>query len=307
MYNYVGDKMIIGSHVSFDAKQLLTSAKQAVSYGANTFMFYTGAPQNTIRKDIDKNLTIEAKKYMDANGIDIKNVICHAPYIINLANKEKADSWNFSISFLKNEISRITKMGIDYIVVHPGNSLNLDRMEALSNIAIAINHIIDKDTVPMILLETMAGKGTECGINLYELKYMLEHINMKDKVGICLDTCHLNDSGINLAQFDDYLADFDQEIGLDKIKCIHVNDSKNAIGSHKDRHANLGYGTIGFDNLINVLYHPLLKKVPKILETPWVGEYPPYKLEIEMIKNKKFNPNLEKDLEILYRDKQTVK
>ena len=127
--------MIIGSHVNFGSEQLLGSAKQAVSFGANTFMFYTGAPQNTIRKDIKDDLTDEAIKYMKENNIDINNVICHAPYIINLANKEKEDSWNFSISFLKNEINRITKMGINYIVVHPGNALKIDRMEALNNIA----------------------------------------------------------------------------------------------------------------------------------------------------------------------------
>ena len=293
--------MIIGSHVNFGAKQLLGSAQTAVSYGANTFMFYTGAPQNTIRKSIDANLTKEAQEYMKYHDIDINNVICHAPYIINLANREKEDSWNFSISFLKNEINRITEMGINYIVVHPGNALKLDRMTALHNIAEAINLILTPETKPMILLETMAGKGTECGINLYELKVMLDNITLKDKVGICLDTCHLNDSGIDIAKFDDYLKEFSESIGLEKIKCIHINDSKNPIGSHKDRHANLGYGTIGFDNLINVLYNSKLKDVPKILETPWILKYPQYKLEIDMIKSKKFNPNLENDLKELYK------
>ena len=293
--------MIIGSHVNFGSKQLLGSAEMAVSFGANTFMFYTGAPQNTVRKDIDETLTKEAKEYMEHHGIDINNVICHAPYIINLANKEKEDSWNFSISFLKNEINRITKMGINYIVVHPGNALKLDRMEALHNIAEAINNIITPETKPMILLETMAGKGSECGINMYELKEILDNIDLKDKVGICLDTCHLNDSGIDISKFDEYLKEFDNYIGLEKVKCVHVNDSKNVMGSHKDRHANLGYGTIGFDNLINVIYNPKLKDVPKILETPWIGEYPPYKLEIDMIKNKKFNPNLEQELMDLYK------
>ena len=171
--------MIIGSHVNFGSKQLLGSAEMAVSFGANTFMFYTGAPQNTVRKDIDETLTKEAKEYMEHHGIDINNVICHAPYIINLANKEKEDSWNFSISFLKNEINRITQMGINYIVVHPGNALKLDRMEALHNIAEAINNIITPETKPMILLETMAGKGSECGINMYELKEILD-IKLKD-------------------------------------------------------------------------------------------------------------------------------
>ena len=291
--------MIIGSHVSFGADQLLGSAKQAKSYGANTFMFYTGAPQNTIRKEIDDNKIQEALKYMQENNIDINNVICHAPYIINLANRENEVSWNFSCSFLKNEILRITKMGVNYIVVHPGNSLKMDREVALDNIASAINLIIDENTKPMILLETMAGKGTECGKSMEELKTILDKIILKDKVGICLDTCHLNDSGVDISKFNTYLDEFNEKIGLDKIKCIHINDSKNEIGTHKDRHANIGYGTIGFDNLINVLYNEKLKNVPKILETPYIEEYPPYKLEIEMILTKKFNPNLYEDVKTI--------
>ena len=291
--------MIIGSHVSFGSDQLLGSAKQAVSYGANTFMFYTGAPQNTIRKEIDDNKTNEAKEYMKQNNIDINNVICHAPYIINLANRENEASWNFSCSFLKNEITRITKMGVNYIVVHPGNSLKMDREVALDNIASAINLIIDENTKPMILLETMAGKGTECGKTIEELKTILDKIILKDKVGICLDTCHLNDSGVDISKIDDYLNDFDNLIGINKIKCIHVNDSKNEIASKKDRHANIGYGTIGFNNLINVLYNEKLKDVPKILETPYIDEYPPYKLEIEMILTKRFNPYLYEDVKTI--------
>ena len=294
--------MIIGSHVSFGKDQLLASAQAAVSFGANTFMFYTGAPQNTIRAELKRDITEKAWEYMKENNIDINNVICHAPYIINLANKEKIESWNFSISFLKNEIKRITEMGVNYIVVHPGNALKLDREEALANIALALNFIIDEDTKPMILLETMAGKGSECGINIYELKSILNKVNLNKKLGICLDTCHLNDSGVDIAQFDEYLDDFDREIGLDKVKCVHVNDSKNVIGSKKDRHANIGFGTIGFDNLLNVIYNPKLKDVPKILETPYINEYPPYKFEIAMIKDKKFNPNLEKDVEEYYKN-----
>ena len=170
--------MIIGSHVSFGKDQLLASAQAAVSFGANTFMFYTGAPQNTIRAELKRDITEKAWEYMKENNIDINNVICHAPYIINLANKEKIESWNFSISFLKNEIKRITEMGVNYIVVHPGNALKLDREEALSNIALALNFIIDEDTKPMILLETMAGKGSECGINIYELKSILNIVNL---------------------------------------------------------------------------------------------------------------------------------
>ena len=146
----------------------------------------------------------------------------------------------------------------------------------------------------------MAGKGTECGINIYEINEILNKVNLKEKVGVCLDTCHLNDSGIDISKFDEYLNEFDEKIGIEKIKCVHVNDSKNEIGTHKDRHANLGYGTIGFENLINVIYNTRLKSVPKILETPWIGEYPPYKIEIDMIKSKKFNPNLEEEVSKLY-------
>lgn len=294
--------MIIGSHVSFGKDQLLASAQTAVSFGANTFMFYTGAPQNTIRAELKRDITEKAWEYMKENNIDINNVICHAPYIINLANKEKIESWNFSISFLKNEIKRITEMGVNYIVVHPGNALKLDREEALSNIALALNYIIEEDTKPMILLETMAGKGSECGINIYELKSILNKVNLNKKLGVCLDTCHLNDSGVDIAKFDEYLSVFDSEIGLDKVKCVHVNDSKNKLGSHKDRHANIGFGTIGFDNLLNVIYNPKLKDVPKILETPYIKEYPPYKFEIAMIKSKKFNPSLESDVENYYKN-----
>ena len=292
--------MILGSHVNFGAEQLLGAAKQAVSYGATTFMFYTGAPQNTIRKSIDENLVLEAKKFMHENNIDINNVICHAPYIINLANREKEEAWNFSISFLKQEINRITQMGVGYIVVHPGNSLKIERNVALTNIADAINLIIDDNTKPMILLETMAGKGTECGINVNEIKFILDRIIIKDKVGVCLDTCHLNDSGVDISKFTEYLDSFDKVIGIDKIKCIHVNDSKNVLGAKKDRHENIGLGTIGFDNLLNVIYSKQLKNVPKILETPWINDCPPYKFEIEMIKNKKFNNDLVNDVMAYY-------
>ena len=294
--------MIIGSHVSFKQDQLLGSVKQALAYGANTFMFYTGAPQNTVRKPIDSNLTFEALELMEQNGIDIKNVICHAPYIVNLANREKEDSWNFSCSFLKQELSRISEMHVRYMVLHPGNSLKLERTQALQNISAALNFIIDEETEPMILLETMAGKGTECGVNLEEIKFILDHVQRPEKVGVCLDTCHLNDAGVDIKYFDDYLEKFDKVIGIDKIKCVHLNDSKNEIGSHKDRHANIGYGTIGFENLIHVAYMDKLKDVPKILETPWVLEYPPYKLEISMIRNKEFIPNLEEQLANLYRN-----
>ena len=293
--------MIIGSHVSFN-NGLLGCVKQSLSYGANTFMFYTGAPQNTVRKALDNENTKEAILLMNENNIDIKNVVCHAPYIINLANKEVLSKWEFSISFLKTEISRCEALGVKYIVVHPGSSLKMDRNVALKNISDALNYAINGDTNVTVLLETMAGKGSECGVNISELKFILDNVIFKEKIGICLDTCHLNDSGVNISDFDNYLKSFDEEIGIDKIGCIHVNDSKNPLGSKKDRHENIGFGTIGFDNLINVIYSDKLKNVPKILETPFVEEYPPYKFEISEIKEKVFNPHLKENVINYYKN-----
>lgn len=297
--------MIIGSHVSFDSKeQLVKSVKEAISYGANTFMFYTGAPQNTNRCVINDRLTIEAYELMKNNNIDVNNVICHAPYIINLANNNDPSKYDFSINFLKNEVSRLESLGIKYLVLHPGSSVGIERMKALDNIGNALNYVINDETSVTILLETMAGKGTECGKNIEELKYIIDKVNNKRCIGVCLDTCHLNDSGIDLNNIDSYLKEFDNLIGIDKIKCVHINDSKNIVGSHKDRHENIGFGTIGFDTILKVLNNELLSKVPKILETPYVGEnkeYPPYKFEIEMLKNNKFNPNLIQDIINFYK------
>ena len=299
--------MIIGSHVGFGKDQLLGSVKEAISYNANTFMFYTGAPQNTMRKEIDENLTKEAQKIMIDNNIEISKVICHAPYIINLANNIDLSKWQFSINFLKEELRRCDILGISYMVLHPGSAVSLPRNEALQNIVDALNLVLDGSSKCKILLETMAGKGSELGINLEELKMIID--NVRYPLGVCLDTCHLNDSGVDLNNFDEYLDKFDEQIGLDKIYCIHINDSKNSINSHKDRHENIGYGTIGFDNLIKIIYNEKLKDVPKILETPYVGKdildkeriYPPYKFEIEMILNKQFDDKLIEKINEYYK------
>ena len=301
--------MIIGSHVSFGKEQLLGSVKEAISYGANTFMFYTGAPQNTLRKAIDENLSNEAKKLMLENNINIDNVICHAPYIINLANNDET-KYNFSITFLKGEITRCENLGIKYIVLHPGSSVGLESSIALNNVVYALNQVLKSDTKTMILLETMAGKGTEIGKNLDEIKYIIDNIVEKDKIGVCIDTCHLNDAGYNICEFDKFLDEFDKVIGINYIKCVHVNDSKNDINTHKDRHANIGFGTLGFDTILNVITNDRLKDIPKILETPYIGEhdedkeriYPPYKFEIEMLRDGKFNENLMEDIRNYYKN-----
>ena len=301
--------MIIGSHVSFGRDGLLGSVKEAISYGANTFMFYTGAPQNTLRKPIDMENTKEAWKLMKENNIDINTVICHAPYIVNLANNLDERKYNFSISFLTEEIKRCEEMGIKYIVLHPGSSVGIDRNTALDNIAFALNQILKNDHSVTILLETMAGKGTEIGCNLEEIKYLIDHIERKELIGVCIDTCHLNDAGYDMQKFNEFMDQFNKVIGINYIKCVHVNDSKNALGTHKDRHANIGYGTLGFDTLESIINCDFLKNVPKILETPYIGEtdedkariYAPYKFEIEMIKEGVFNPNMMNDIRAYYK------
>ncbi len=283
--------LIIGSHVGFNKNtQLVGSLEEALSYGANTFMFYTGAPQNTARSPIEDGLTLQAMTKMKEINFDYSKVIVHAPYIINLANPDK-EKLQFSIRFLKEEIHRCEQLGIRYLVLHPGSHVGEGVETGINTIIKALDMVLQgMNTNVIILLETMAGKGTEVGKTLEEIKRIIDESTFKDNLGVCLDTCHLNDAGYDISKFDEYLKEFDKEIGINKIKCVHVNDSKNELGSHKDRHENIGFGTIGFDNLLNVIYNPLLENVPKILETPYVDkEYAPYKHEIDMIKNKKFD------------------
>lgn len=284
--------LTIGSHVSFNSKeQLKGSLMEALEYGANTFMFYTGAPQNTARSKINDKITLEAFEIMKENGMDSSKVIVHAPYIINLANNKDDDKYDFSIRFLKEEVKRCEQLGMKYLVLHPGSHVGLGIEEGIKNIVFGLNTIL-KDTTVTILLETMAGKGTEVGSNFEEIKKIIDGVENKENIGVCLDTCHLSDSGYDISDFDKLLDEFDKVIGLSYVKCIHINDSKNPMSSHKDRHENIGFGFLGFDNLIHIIYHPKLENVPKILETPWVEKLPPYKYEIEMIRKCEFDADL---------------
>lgn len=285
--------LLIGSHVGFKKdSQLLGSLEEALSYGSNTFMFYTGAPQNTSRYPIMDGFTIKALEIMKNKNIDYSKVIVHAPYIINLANDKDPDKFMFAVNFLQEELERCSLLGIKNVVLHPGSHVGLGTENGINNIAKGLNMILENTDVT-VLLETMAGKGTEVGSKLEEIKKIIDLVEDKNHIGVCLDTCHLSDAGYDIVNFDKFLDLFDELIGIDKIKCVHVNDSKNEVGSHKDRHENIGYGKIGFDTLINIIYNDRLKNIPKILETPYVDKkYPPYKYEIEMIKNKKFDEKL---------------
>ena len=285
--------LLIGSHVGFKKdSQLLGSLEEALGYGSNTFMFYTGAPQNTSRYPIMDGFTIKALEIMKNKNIDYSKVIVHAPYIINLANDKDPDKFMFAVNFLQEELERCSLLGIKNVVLHPGSHVGLGTENGINNIAKGLNMILGNTDVT-VLLETMAGKGTEVGSKLEELKKIIDLVEDKKHIGVCLDTCHLSDAGYDIVNFDKFLDLFDKLIGIDKIKCVHINDSKNEVGSHKDRHENIGYGKIGFDTLINIIYNNRLKNIPKILETPYVDKkYPPYKYEIEMIKNKKFDEKL---------------
>lgn len=285
--------LLIGSHVGFRKdSQLLGSLQETLTYGGNTFMFYTGAPQNTARYPINDKLTLAALDIMKRENIDYSKVIVHAPYIINLANDKEEDKFNFSVRFLQEEVERCSLLGIKYMVLHPGSHVGLGIDTGISNIARGLNQILGKHDV-VILLETMAGKGSEVGSKLEEIEKIINMVDDKEHIGVCIDTCHLSDAGYDISNFDQFLDMFDQVIGVDKIHCVHVNDSKNESCSHKDRHENIGFGKIGFDTLIKIIYNKRLEEVPKILETPYVNrEYAPYKYEIEMIRNKEFDSNL---------------
>lgn len=284
--------LIIGSHVGYKKdSQLLGSLNEALRYGANTFMFYTGAPQNTSRYPIDDNLSVEAFKKMKEMGLDYSKVVVHAPYIVNLANNDEI-KFNFAVQFLKDELKRCARLGIKKVVLHPGSHVGLGIDKGIENIAKGLNLVLGEEDVT-ILLETMAGKGSEVGSKLEEIRQIIDLVEDKKHIGVCIDTCHLSDAGYDISKFDEFLDKFDKIIGIEKIGCVHVNDSKNEMGSHKDRHENIGFGKIGFETLLKVIYNERLENVPKILETPYVDkEYPPYKYEIEMIRNKEFDSTL---------------
>jgi deoxyribonuclease-4 len=293
--------LLIGSHVSMKGKEmLLGSAKEAAGYGENVMMVYTGAPQNTRRKPIDE-LNIDAgQAYMKAHGIE--QVVVHAPYVVNLGNTIKPENFPFAVDFLREEVKRAQALGATQIVLHPGAHVGAGPDAAIAQIATGLNEIITPDQTVKIALETMAGKGTEVGITFEQLAQIIEQVDDNDKLSVCFDTCHTNDAGYDIVgDFDGVLKHFDDVVGLDRLQVIHLNDSKNPQGSHKDRHELLGLGTIGFEALNAVAHHPALTSVPKIMETPWVipdpenkkKKLPPYGYEVAMLRQQRFNPNIE--------------
>ncbi|WP_298472828.1 deoxyribonuclease IV [uncultured Psychrobacillus sp.] len=288
--------MLLGSHVSMSGKEmLLASSKEAASYGANTFMIYTGAPQNTRRKPIDE-LNIEAGlAHMKENGIN--NIVVHAPYIINLGNTTKPETFALGVDFLQKEVERTAAIGATQIVLHPGAHVGAGADAGIQKIIEGLNEVLSSDYPVQIALETMAGKGSECGKTFEELAQIFDGVKNNERLSVCMDTCHIHDAGYDVVNdFDGVLNHFDHLVGIDRLKVLHINDSKNICGAAKDRHENIGFGEIGFDALQYVVHHPQLINIPKILETPFVGvdaksKKAPYKMEIEMLRTKTFNPN----------------
>ncbi|MFK4054885.1 deoxyribonuclease IV [Staphylococcus warneri] len=293
--------MLLGSHVSMSGKKMLEgSAEEAHKFGESTFMIYTGAPQNTRRKSIeDLNIT-KGHEAMEKYGLS--NIVVHAPYIINIANTTKPEVFELGVNFLQNEIERTQAIGAKDIVLHPGSHVGAGAEVGIKKIIDGLNEVLTNDNNVRIALETMAGKGSEVGRTFEEIAQIIDGVTHNERLSICFDTCHTHDAGYNIKDdFDGVLNEFDKIIGVDRIKVVHVNDSKNEQGAHKDRHENIGFGHIGFDGLNYVVHHDTFKDIPKILETPYVGEdkknkKPPYKHEIEMLKSQTFDPNLKEKI-----------
>ena len=291
--------MKLGSHVGMSGKEmLLGSAKEAVSYGADTFMFYTGAPQNTRRKSISELNIDAAWDYLSQHQIE--EIIVHAPYIINLGNSVKPETFELAVQFLQLEIERTAACKSQTLILHPGAHVGAGTEAGIAQIIKGLNEVLTADTPCNIALETMAGKGSEIGRSFEELAQIYDVVIHSDKLRVCFDTCHTSDSGYDIIHdFDGVIEKFDRLIGKDQIAVFHVNDSKNPSGAAKDRHANIGFGEIGFDALSYIVHHPDFTDVPKILETPYIPSptkekksYAPYKYEMEMLRRQTFYPDL---------------
>ena len=284
-------KIKLGCHVGMAGKEMfLASAKEAASYGANVFMLYTGAPQNTRRKDISE-LNIEAGwEYARQHGIE--EIVVHAPYIINLANTVKPETYELAVEFLEKEIIRTAAMRSRIMVLHPGSHVNAGVEAGIAQVIKGLNTVLNQnDDDVYIALETMAGKGSEVGRTFEELKAIYDGVDKKDRLRVCFDTCHVIDAGYDIVNhYDEVFEEFDKVIGLDQIAVFHINDSMNPLGAHKDRHANIDKGSIGYETLHRLVHDERFIDVTKILETPWLAEEgsdkktkPPYKEEIEWL------------------------
>ena len=249
--------------------------------GANTFQFFTRNPRGGKAKEIDEN---DVKAFLEkCNKIGIDVILAHAPYTLNCASKDESIR-KFAEETMADDLKRMEYTPNNLYNFHPGSHVGQGADIGISYIIDILNRVIKEEQTTTVLLETMAGKGTEIGRSFEELKQIIDGVKLKDKIGVCLDTCHVNDAGYDIVNnLDGVLQEFDKIIGIEKLKAIHINDSKNPIGAHKDRHEKIGEGTIGLEAFERIINHPQLKDLPFFLETP--NELDGYEKEIKILRN----------------------
>ena len=271
--------MLIGNHLSA-SKGYAAMGKAALALDANTFAFFTRNPRGGKAKEIDEK---DVEKFLNfAKEHEFGKIVAHAPYTMNLC-AAKEDVRSFSKEMLLDDLKRMEYTPYNYYNFHPGSHVGQGAEKGIALIAEALNEALKPEQTTTVLLETMAGKGTEVGRTFEELREILDRVELNDKMGVCLDTCHVWDGGYDIVNdLDGVLNEFDRVIGLDRLKAVHFNDSMNDCGSHKDRHAKIGEGKIGAEAMRRVALHPLLEGRPFILETPNDDEG--YRREIQMVR-----------------------
>ena len=272
--------MFLGAHMSI-SKGHTKAVEMADSIGANTFQFFTRNPRGAGAKALDPK-DIE-KAYTLAQEREFGPLVAHSPYIINLASP-KEDLWELAITVIKEDLVRLETIGAPYMVLHPGSHVGEGIEYGINRIAEGLNNIFTGKEKPLILLESMAGVGSEVGFEFSQLAKIIQNVNYRERMGVCLDTCHLFGAGYDVRdKFEKVLEEFDKVVGIDRIKAFHINDSLQPLGSRKDRHAGIGKGQIGFEAISKIVHHEVLQGVSFILETP--GELEDYRREIEALRN----------------------
>lgn len=272
----------IGCHLSA-SKGYFAMAKEAVSIGANTFQFFTRNPRGGQAKPIDENDINSFLEYSKDHGINV--ILAHSPYTLNACSADPQIR-EFAKNTMADDLRRMEYTPGNMYNFHPGSHVKQGVEIGIDYIAEMLNEILTKDQTTTVLLETMSGKGSEIGRNFEELKEIIDKVNLKEKLGVCLDTCHIWDGGYDIVNnFDGVLDEFDKVIGLDKLKAIHLNDSKNDLSSHKDRHEKIGEGKIGLEAITRIINNERVRDLPFFLETP--NELDGYKKEIEILKKKR--------------------
>ena len=269
----------IGCHLSI-SKGYENMGNEALKINANTFQFFTRNPRGGKIKDLNENDINKLLSLMQENKF--AKILAHAPYTMNLCS-DKEDIRDFAKNMMKEDLERMEYLPGNMYNFHPGNHVGQGTEKGIEYIVKALNEVLTENQTTTVLLETMAGKGSEIGRNFEELKRIMDKVYLKDKLGVCLDTCHINDAGYDVSNMDKVLEEFDKVIGLDYLKAIHLNDSMNEKGSHKDRHQKIGEGTIGIKNIEKIINNPILKKLPFYLETP--NELDGYAKEIKLLRN----------------------